>query len=746
MRNIIDFNQGWYFSKETCNPLHPDLTQMEPVTLPHTWNALDGADGDDFYYRGICWYANTFSRPDGECVYLEIPAASLIAKVYLNGQQIAEHQGGFSAFRVDLTPYLKEKDNFLVISADNSENELTYPQFADFTFFGGLYRGAKLVTVPKKHLRMDEGDPGLHVTTTINDDGSAEICMNAASDSAAGEIYLFTVKDAAGQAAGTVSSTDGTCCITLSSPHLWDGINDPYLYTAEVTLKDSRDHTAVSFGIRSYYVDPQKGFFLNHKPYPLRGVSRHQDRQGKGWAISPEDHKEDLELIQELGANSIRLAHYQHAQEFYDLCDRAGIIVWAEIPFISKFMDNPDAVRDTMTQMRELVIQNDNHASICFWGISNEITMKGESNALTENLRALHELCHQLDPSRITTMAQIGAVSVDSPTNCISDVLAYNIYLGWYIGRTKESGVWLDERHRLHPDCAIGLSEYGADANYCIHSEHPKRKDYSEEYQCLYHEEMLRTIEKRPWLWATYVWNMFDFAADRRKEGGTEGRNTKGLVSYDRTVKKDSFYLYKAFWSKVPFVHLTGSRFTDRTGDTVEIKVYSNLPSVSLYCDDKLVETKSGDRIFLFQIPLTGEHTICAKADGCSDSIRIRKVDTPNPSYILEGGSNDGVNWYLDEYGNRQELTKKEGFYSIFDHIGDIMENNAGKAVVDGFLAQVAAAAGASGGQTPAIDENTLSMIKGISISDLIEMTAPDMAQMILPPLNLQLTQIPKDK
>lgn len=745
MRTIIDLNQNWYFSKEACDLLHPDLTSMEPVTLPHTWNALDGADGDDFYYRGTCWYAHTFSRPAGECVYLEIPAASLIAEVYLNGKQIARHQGGFSAFRAELTPYLKETDNILVISTDNSENELTYPQFADFTFFGGLYRGAKLITVPQKHLRMEDGDPGLHVSSTINEDGSADIRMHAAADSASGETYLFTLKDAAGHSVAAKASTDGTCCITLASPHLWDGINDPYLYTAEVTLQDSGDHTAVSFGIRSYFVDPQKGFFLNHKPYPLRGVSRHQDRQGMGWAISQKEHAEDLALIQELGANSVRLAHYQHAQEFYELCDRAGIIVWAEIPFISKFMDTPQAIDDTMTQMRELIIQNDNHASICFWGISNEITMKGESAALSKNLQALHDLCHQLDPSRITTMAQIGAVSVDSPTNAISDVLAYNIYLGWYVGRTKESGPWLDERHNLHPERAIGLSEYGADANYCIHSEHPNRKDYSEEYQCLYHEEMLRTIEARPWLWATYVWNMFDFAADRRKEGGTEGRNTKGLVSYDRTVKKDSFYLYKAFWSKTPFVHLTGRRFVKRTGDTTEIKVYSNLPSVRLFCDDQLVETIEGDRIFVFRIPLSGVHTICAKAGDCCDTITIQKVDEPEPAYILEGGNNDGVNWYLDEYGKRQELTEKEGFYSIFDHIGDIMKNPAGKAVVDGFLAQMAAASAASGKQAPALDENTMAMIQGISISDLIEMTAPSMAQMILPPLNQQLTQIPKE-
>lgn len=744
MRKLITFNEDWLFTTSPINPEAPELKNMESVNLPHTWNAEDGADGDDYYYRGVCWYAKKFPKPEGECIFLEVEAASQIAEVYLNGVYLGRHQGGFSMFRIDLTDHLTD-ENLLLISVDNRENEITYPQFADFTFFGGLYRGVNLLVVPETHLQMEHGDPGLHVKVEVEEDGSAIIDLNTGLTDVQVDFH-FAITDADGNVVSQIVTTTGNHVFHMEHPHLWNGVKDPYLYTAHVKLNESGDEVSVRFGIRSFCIDSEKGFILNGLPYPLRGVSRHQDRQGKGWAISTEDHQFDLELIREMGANTIRLAHYQHAKKFYELCDEAGIVVWAEIPFISCFMDNQEAHDDTIMQMKEMITQCDNHPSICFWGISNEITMKGESESLVQNLKDLQTLCKKMDPTRLTTMAQIGAVPITSSTNEISDLLAYNIYLGWYVGRTKECAAWLDERRAAQPNRPIAISEYGADSNIKIHSDMPCRKDYTEEYQCLYHEEMLRVIESHPWLWATYVWNMFEFAADKRKEGGTEGLNTKGLVTYDRSVKKDAFYLYKSYWSEKSFVHICGRRFVDRVGDTTEVKVYSNQKVVTLYCDGERVETKSGEHIFIFNIPITGSHVLRAESDGFVDEIEIRKVDEPNQEYILEAGANDGVDWYLDEYGKKVQLTEIEGYFSVFDHIGDVLKNPTGAQVMQDILTQIAQVFAAQAGQeSPTeMDENTLAMIQGVSISDLLGMAAPQMAQQILPSLNQALNQIKK--
>lgn len=397
-------------------------------------------------------------------------------------------------------------------------------------------------------------------------------------------------------------------------------------------------------------IDPQKGFILNGHPYPLRGVSRHQDRKGAGVAITKEMMEEDMALILEMGANTIRLAHYQHAQAFYDLCDEKGLVIWAEIPYITMHMHNGRA--NTLTQMEELIVQNYNHPCIAVWGLSNEITAASAVNEeLLENHRALNDLAHKLDPTRPTTMANVFMLEITSPILEIPDVNSYNLYFGWYLGELDQNDDFFDTYHAKYPDRCIGFSEYGADANPAYQSAHPEKGDYTETYQCVYHEHMAKMIADRPWLWATHVWNMFDFAADGRDEGGKNGENQKGLVTFDRKIKKDAFYLYKAYWSKQPFVHTCGSRYVDRTEDVTEVRVYSNLPEVSLYKDGHLVETKKGDKVFVFNVPITGKHSIEARAGAYSSVILVNKATEPNPAYAM---SNRQVvnNWFdgeLDE-------------------------------------------------------------------------------------------------
>lgn len=439
------------------------------------------------------------------------------------------------------------------------------------------------------------------------------------------------------------------------------------------------------FGCRKFDIDPEKGFILNGRSYPLRGVSRHQDRLGVGNALSKAHHDEDMAIIKELGANTLRLAHYQHSQYFYDLCDENGIIVWAEIPYITMHMSG--GRENTLSQMEELVVQNYNHPSIAVWGLSNEITAASTANdELLENHRALNELCHRLDQTRKTTMANVFMLEIDSPILEIPDVNSYNLYFGWYLGELSQNDEFFDEYHEKYPNRAIGFSEYGADANPKYQSPNPEKGDYTESYQCVYHEHMLDLIDARPWLWATHVWNLFDFGADGRDEGGKNGQNQKGLVTFDRKLKKDAFYLYKAAWNKSePFVHLCGSRYADRAESVTEVKVYSNLQEVSLYVDDRLFETKSGRTVFKFNVPISGSHTVKAIAEGCSDIIRINKVDSANPEYSLPNRA-VVVNWFDSEINPE--------YFSVNDKLADFQADSQARAVVGKMMAQGAQSRG----------------------------------------------------
>lgn len=684
----MELKDNWMFVKEAENAADAASKKGTAVSLPHTWNAVDGQDGGNDYHRGTCWYVTKFQKPEleaGSQVYVEFLGASVIADIYLNGEAVAHHEGGYSTFRVNLTDKLQE-ENVLAVALNNADNNYVYPQKADFTFYGGLYRMVNLIVVPESHFELDyAGGNGIAVTPTVECDenrvptGKASVKVETwVTGNADSVVITITGEESESK---TVSVVDGHAEATfeLEHVHLWDGVDDPYLYHAKAELS-SGDVTETTFGCRSFYTDPEKGFVLNGRVYPLRGVSRHQDRTGAGNALSYEMHKEDMEIIKEIGANTIRLAHYQHAQEFYDLCDEYGMVVWAEIPYITMHMPNGRA--NTLSQMEELVVQNYNHPSIVCWGLSNEITAATPVDEdLLENHRLLNDLCHKLDKTRFTTMANVFMQETDSPLLEIPDVNSYNLYFGWYLGELEQNDEFFDEYHAKYPDRCIGFSEYGADANPQYQSTNPTHGDYSETYQTVYHEHMLKMIEERPYLWATHVWNMFDFAADGRDEGGKHGVNQKGLVTMDRKLKKDAFYLYKAYWNKEDaFVHICGSRYVDRKEDTTEVKVYSNQTTVSLYVDGTLLETQDGSRIFRFAVPMTGEHEIVAKAGAEEDSIHIRKVEEANPDYVM-GEIKDVINWFDDE-------PYKPECYSIKDKMSEIQASPKAGAILAELMAQ----------------------------------------------------------
>ncbi len=467
MRNIVNLNRDWRFIQEDAGLPEEFPSHWKQIDLPHTWNAVDGHDGNGNYARGRFWYAKSFRKPvqplEGGRVYVEIPAAGQQAEVFVNGTKVIYHEGGYSTFRADITDLCREdEDNLLVIACSNENKSSVYPQSADFTFYGGLYRGVNLISVPKTHFELEYyGGPGIQITPRPCEDGGAVFEME--SWIAGGDenfTVMYSILDARGKevAAGVRPADDTKLTLYVPDVHLWE-IDSPYLYTVTATLQrrnEAYDEVTARAGVRSFSCDPEKGFIINGKEIPLRGVSRHQDQLYKGNALNREDHYEDARLIKELGANTIRLAHYQHSQDFYDACDEMGFVVWAEIPFISVMSPDPDAHQNCISQMKELIIQNYNHPSICFWGISNEILIGGISNQLVENHKELNALCKELDPTRLTTIAHVTMTPVDSPIHDITDVESYNHYFGWYGGRMEDNGPWMDHFHEVHPKICLG--------------------------------------------------------------------------------------------------------------------------------------------------------------------------------------------------------------------------------------------------------------------------------------------------
>ena len=647
------------------------------VDLPHTWNAEDGFDGGNDYFRGSCLYVKTLTKselPAADLYYIEFRGANASADVYVGGEKLAHHDGGYSTWRVNITDKLTDTTEIAVV-VDNSANEIVYPQMADFTFYGGLYRDVNLICVNKTHFDLDYfGGTGIKITPeVVGSDAKVEVEVYTTELTDAQKL-VYTLYDKENNEIEKIESTDKKVVFDIADVHLWNGRKDPYLYSCKASIVEGDevlDNVCSRFGCRTFKIDPDNGFILNGEEYPLRGVSRHQDRWGVGNALLPEHHEEDINFIMEVGATTIRLAHYQHDQYFYDLCDEKGLVIWAEIPYISRHM--PTGRENTISQMKELITQNYNHASIVVWGLSNEISIAGSDDDLLENHRILNDLVHEMDKTRLTTIAAVSMCKMDDPYLQIPDVVSYNHYFGWYGGETNMNGPWFDKFHATHPTIPIGCSEYGCEAlNW--HTSNPRQGDYTEEYQAYYHEELIKQLFTRKYIWATHVWNMFDFGADARAEGGENGQNHKGLMTMDRKYKKDAFYAYKAWLvspDEDPFVHLCSKRYIDRVEDVTKVTVYSNLPEVELFVNGESIGKKTAeDHFFRFDVKNVGESTIVAKAGELTDEGKIRKVDEMNMDYILvEKGA--VLNWF--------DVTAPEGRFSLNDKLGDIMKTKRGK-------------------------------------------------------------------
>lgn len=763
MRKIININESWKFLREDkvmATDKDYNDENWEDINIPHTWNALDGANGFDFF-KGSCWYRKEFTIDrfaEDKKVFIEFEAANSITDVYVNDKHLGQHKGGYSTFRFDISDVIKfGTKNTLAVNVNNTVVDDVYPQMADFTFFGGIYRDVNIIIADHIHFDlMDYGSKGIYV---IQEEVSKEKALLTIKSKLVNDtmeekkVRLWAdILDAEGTnityASKEVILTKGetkivTMPVVIENPSLWNGRKNAYMYEAKVSIvsfNDTVDQMSIPFGVRYFKVDADKGFFLNGEHLALNGVSRHQDRKDMGWAITPKEQVEDMELIKEVGATSIRLAHYQHNQYFYDLCDKEGMVVWAEIPFISVMSKTELEGVNAKQQMIELIRQNFNHPSIMFWGIQNEIQIGGERAEVRKLVKELNELTKKEDPTRLTTMANVMFVSEEDEYNHITDVLGFNKYYGWYQGKTEDFESWLDEYHKINPNVKLGISEYGAEGIVQYHNNNPKIKDYSEEYHALFHETVWKIFKERPFLWSTYVWNMFDFGANIRDEGGVKGRNNKGLITYDRKIKKDAFYMYKANWSDEKFVHITSKRFVDRPEEVITVKVYSNCDKITLYVNGKEIETKSSDKTFIFEDVLLQDGVNDIKAISYNngilleDAARFNKVSKPNISYEAPEEEKGGMvaNWFeMPDLGDVkvENIIITDDVYSTRCTFKELMENEQAKAVLIKYLGDFS-------------EKPMYGMMEGMKV-DMIATMAEDMFdEKMMYTLNNELTKI----
>lgn len=673
MKKIKLFNDDWTFEK---------LGQKEKVNLPHTWNAYDGQGGEATYYKGKCTYTNIIEKLPGR-VFAEFDGVNNRCRVLINGNEVGTHSGGYSVFRFEITDFLTSPKNFIEVEVDNTNCKTVYPDTADFTFYGGIYRGVKIIyDVPDTHFSLsDAGSKGVYVTPKINGDVYVKALIGGHTSSTD---VLYEVLDAKGQ---VVASAKDKCRLQVKDPTLWNGMKNPYLYTLRASLFESgelQDVAELRFGFREIKFDAEKGCFLNGEHIKLKGVSRHQDREKLGNALTINEHREDLELIKEVGANSIRLAHYQQAADFYDLCDEMGFLVWAEVPVISRFSAKKQD--NALSQLEELIKQNMHHACIYCWGVENEITISGSPNKkLIDAIKELNDYAHFLDPSRPTTCAQVTMCDINSDLNIITDIMGYNHYFGWYVKTFNGIEEWLEKFKAANMNKPLCLSEYGAEAVLGYYSDEPLQGDYSEGYQARLHQHYLEVINSTPWLFGSYVWNMFDFGSAMRNEGGVRGRNNKGLVTFDRKTRKDSFYVYKAFWSDERFVHIEGSRYKYRTVGEHDVRVESNCKRVTLVCGD-YKKTLTGEHVFTFEgVPFAkGENTVTVSGGSITESAVFEGVDEYPREYSLPDGCSSMVrNWFV---APTEDGETDPTCFSENDYVADVLKNKE----IQGMLGNVA--------------------------------------------------------
>lgn len=619
-RENILINQDWNFRFSH----QVDKNSSRRVDLPHTWNAQDALSGKPDYKRGIGNYdKKLFIRSEwkGKRRFLRFEGANCVSNVFINGKQIGEHRGGYGAFIFEITDKVNYgKDNTVLVRVNNGEQLDVMPLVGDFNFYGGIYRDVHLLVTEDICISpLDYASPGVYLFQQHVGEKQAAVLARINLSNGTEHPRQATLRLQVKEGDKVVYQADKKVTVaphtsvqpeemsfTLLNPRLWNGREDPFMYQTVITLvKDGKEIDKVEqpLGLRYYATDADRGFFLNGKHLPLHGVCRHQEWAEVGNALRPMHHEEDTRLMLEMGVNAIRLAHYPQATYMYDLMDRNGIVTWAEIPFVGPggyadkgFVDQPSFRENGKEQLKEMIRQHFNHPSICFWGLFNELKENGD-NPL-EYIKELNVLAHQEDPTRPTTSAsnQGGAI------NFITDNIAWNRYDGWYGATPATLASWLDKTHQAHPEIKIAISEYGAGASIYHQQDSlvqtsPGSWWHPENWQTEYHIQNWKIISERPYVWGSFVWNMFDFGAAHRTEGDRPGINDKGLVTHDRKVKKDAFYFYKANWNPEPMVYIAGHRSVNRVKPVTEVQIFSNCAEVTLKVNGQIIKKMQPDGV-----------------------------------------------------------------------------------------------------------------------------------------------------
>ena len=702
MRNIHNINENWTFRRGE----DPAVT----VNIPHCYNSVDGQDGSKMF-RGVTTYERNIDIKGEDLkrtIILEVGAASLSSRVFVNDRLCHELRCGFSLFRAGITKYLSEGTNKICIEVSNAVDNTIYPAMADFSFYGGIYRDVNIIIDDDLHFEeTGRGLDGIYVTPVVKgEDGEllADVFIKRENGFAGSATCDLKVIDRDGRetvASASVETGDSHVRMTVPVPKvkLWDGIDAPFLYDVVFDLYDAEgnlcDERTIATGFRTIVYSPEKGLLLNGRPYKLRGVARHQDFGGMGNAITEKELQTDLKLILEMGANSVRCSHYQHCDRWYELCDEAGILVWAEIPVISSVPQKEEADENAMKHLELLIDQVRNHACVYCYGVQNEVCMVTKNQYTFDLVDRLSRRARELDSSRLIAQANEAGTEDDSPILGSTDILGYNLYYGWYYGKTEDLQPRLDGIHAANPDKPLILTEYGVDTNVRFHSTEPKANDYSEEYQLQFSENAINAIEERKFMAGGYVWNMFDFGSAGRAEGGEKGKNQKGLVTIDRKIKKDAYYLYKAHWSKEKFIYIAGRRYINRPGDKTDITVISNVKELSLNVNGTDIDKKSvTSAMTVFKdVSITpGENEILVHNGELSDKITINSVKEPDPSYICENnsGAENAINWFEGLDPETMEKTDKveldPSCFSFDDAICDIFAKDEARSVFIKYL------------------------------------------------------------
>ncbi|MFA9375314.1 MAG: glycoside hydrolase family 2 protein [Lachnotalea sp.] len=759
--NIVDMNDKWFFIKDEKDVyIKKEIENGEEVILPHCFNAIDGQSGEGMF-KGKCYYQRKVKITKQELEqyhFLEIGAASLVSDVYVNGYLAGSSRCGYAMYRVALKPFLKEGENLISIVVDNSPKGDVYPLMADFSFYGGLYREVKWISAEALHFELlDNGRDGIYITQKSLGKDSFELTVKGRvihevpNETKIKIICKLMDKEdncVLERTKNMIILDDGDFEITevLEDLNLWQGIENPYLYTCKIELhKDEKllDLRTINVGFRNIEITSDKGVFLNGKAIKFNGVSRHQDFAEMGNALTRENMDLDMALIKEIGANTIRLSHYQHNDYFYSLCDKEGILVWAEIPFISVPTTSDKDNKNAKEQLERLIKQAYNHSSIYCWGVQNEITIAIENEGIYEKVKELATIAKALDSSRLIAQANIHSVANDSVLNELTDFVGYNLYYGWYYKEMGDLATRLDEFHNVRPDIPVMVTEYGVDTNPKFHSYHPCVKDYTEEYQLLFQNNALKTFQERSFVLGGYVWAMFDFGSEIRNEGGVKGKNQKGLVTIDRKLKKDAFYLCKAYWSKEHFVKLAGSRFVNRHEKENDIVLLSNVNHIKLYINDALVrEIDSTEPMKVIQgVELVlGENKVYVEAvdieGNCfTDEMFLTCVNEMDQSYIIEKPKEEThvTNWFQKfDLTDIQEIAIRDGYYSTFDTIEELYKKEEAKEVFKKYFGDVA-------------ESSQMVAMKGLmTIDSMSKRSRFNMPKELLCVINKELNVIPK--